>query len=493
MLKSIDHDFKGYLSDNSHAVSNTLMTILTKSFKPIIENAHKKFVRDNYSTVFKKVETDRLFEMGKSDVDSIYEKYFKKSLTRSESTKNFIKDCPKKQTLKRKSSFLIENNFIDKNDILKNPSNRNYLQILKTPKISLHDQFYEREKILYKNYEEKKNQMRTLFESKILSEMKPSPGITKGSQKIIEKKNLDKKPPLHLRSKELAEEKILKQKYIQKDLKRNSSINMFFNKTTFSGSLNSGENIKLNDTINNLNCNKNGFIFKNKSSKLVRSKSYNGKDFGDWLEINNRWNKLKESKKDSLKKINEEHAKDREEKSLTFKPIIDEKSKHIIELKNKNEDQEINIFDKLYNLNKKKNECIQNLQQKYKPTFKPSINKYPQFLNNNTINQTTKSFYLEKKEDEYEQIIPNIILNKNNDNTLASLYGKEKPQTRESIEFNKFLKEVEKNKFIHQNKRSNKKSKKEIEEFFCKMNKGMSPNYGLEINDIKFYNDIHKN
>ena len=59
---------------------------------------------------------------------------------------------------------------------------------------------------------------------------------------------------------------------------------------------------------------------------------------------------------------------------------------------------------------------------------------------------------------------------------------------KESNEFKNFKKEVESNFFVNQIKKNCKKSKKEIENFFFKMNKGRSPNYGLEINDIKFYN-----
>lgn len=493
---SMDYDSKGYLSDNSQTASDNLLNILTKSFKPIIETAHKKFVRDNYSTVVKKVETDRLSMMGKSDMDLIFEKYFKKSLTRSQSTKSLKNNSPKKQAIKRKSSFLIENNIIDKKDILSNPCNKNFINITKTRDISVHKEFYEREKMYNKNYEDKKNQMRSQFERKILSELKPSPGIAKGSQRIIEIKNLDKRLPLYLRFKELAEEKTLKKKSMQKDFKRDSSNKMFNDRNTYNlfGKLTSAENnSNSNISINNFNSNTSGLIIK-AASQMIRSKSYNGKDFGHWLETNKKWQKMKEFKTENLKNTFDKLSKEKEDENITFKPSISKNSMNLAELKKKNEHEEdTNIFDKLYDLNDKKKEYIQNLQLKYKPTFRPNINKYPQLLNNNAVNQTTKSFYLEEKEDEYEQMVSKIELKEEKNNSVRSMTKKDKPRRKESIEFNKFQKEVEKNKFIMDNKKNYKKSKKEIEEFFSKMNKGMSPNYGLEINDIKFYNDIHKN
>ena len=486
------YDSKGYISDNNQKATDNLINILTKSFKPIIETAHKKFVRDNYSTIVKKVQTDRLSMMGKSDMDLIYEKYFKKSLTRSQSTRSFNKNSPKKQPLKRKNSFLVENNIIDKRDILDNPCNKNCINISKTPDVSMQKEFYEREQMHSKNYEEKKNQMRTQYEKKISSELKPSPGIAKGSQRIIENKNLDKRLPLYLRFKELAEEKNYKMKSIQKDLKRDSSSNILNNRNTLLGKVTSADYNNYNNSINNLNSNTSGSYIK-AASDMVRSKSYNGKDFGDWLETNKMWKKMKETKTENFRDTLEKIIKEKEDKIITFRPSINEKSRHFAELKKKNEHEVTNIFDRLYVLNDKKKEYIQNLQHKYKPTFKPNINKYPQFPNSNTVHQTTQSFYLEEKEDEYNITVSNVEIKEKKDNSSKNVPKNNKPRRKGSLEFNKFQDELEKNKFILQNKMNYKKSKKEIEEFFCKMNKGMSPNYDLEINDIKFCNDSHKN
>ncbi len=477
-----EHDLKEYFSDICQKKSNNLIEILTKSFKPIIETAHKKFVRDNYSTVVRKVETDRLSTMGKSDMDFIYEKYFKKSLTRSQTSKSLKMNSSKKKPIKRQGSFLIENNIIDKKDILKNPCNKKYIQICKSPDISIYNEFYEREKQLKINYDEKKNLRRSNLENKILNELKPIHVIAKGSQKIIEKNNLDKRPPLHLRFKELAEEKTYNNQSIQKDLKKNSLSKIFKSGNTLYGKLTFAEN---NNPNNNFNSNTSGLNF-NAAPGIIRSKSYNGKDFGDWLETNKKWYKMKVSKTENLKIAYENLAKKEEEKNITFNPSIGEKSKNLAELIKKNDNEFTNIFDKLYVSNHKKKEYIQNLQQKYKPTFKPIINKYPQFLNNNTVNQTTKSFYLEEKEDEYEEMLSNIHLKDRKDNYNKIIPQNDKPRKKELFECNKVQKEVANNKFTMQNKKNLKKSKKEIDEFFYKMNKGTSPNYGLEINDIKF-------
>jgi len=484
--KSSEQEHNSYLTDNSQAMSKHVINILTNSFKPIIENAHKKYIKDNYTPIVKKVETDRLLLTGKrSEMDMIHEKYFRKSFSKSPSPKRSPrKSLSKKEPIKKRHSFLVENQIIDKKDILNNPCNRNYINICTTvEEDNENKEFYEREQSYKKKNEEKIIKMRAMHENKMINELKSAPEIAKGSQKII-KKNYLHRPPLHERFKEVAQEKTLKIKAIQKELKREYSANSMNKNSAIE------EKYNTNISINQFNSN-NSAINIRSSSGLSRSRSYHGKDFGNWLENNKKWNKLKESKTETKKIMLENLTKEAEDK-LSFNPIINEKSEYIANLKNQNENPNINIHDKLYSLHSKKKEYIQNLEQKYKPTFKPHVNKFPQFLQNNSTNPTNKSYFIEEKEDNYA----NFALNtneKNKNDFIKPTSKKDKLVRKESLEFRKFQKDVEDNFYVHKNKRKYTKTKKEIEEFFSKMNKGVSPNYGLEINDIKFYNEIHKN
>jgi len=507
------------MSENTFSKQNNYFDILTKSFRPLIDQAYKEYVKEKYIPIVNKIDSDRSQIAGiKTDMELLYEKFFKKS--NSNSPKRSPRKNPiNKKQIKKKQSFLLENNIIEKKDIYNNPCNKKYIRICKTPDASIvrKKEFYERELIFKKNKETKNNQLRHEFESKALSELKPSPGIISESKKILEKNNLIERSPLHMRYKDIFEEKKIKLKSMQRNLNRDNSANSIIPFNTFNNTiLNNNHSKKLNtQEDNNYNINYNSNISTNNYNSNIsiknnntnhnransslginRSRSYNKKEFGNWLESNNKWNKIKEAKTENLKNMYEKMKKENEDKNTKFSPAIDENSQYIAKQKNQNDNLNLNIYDKLYSLHAKKKENIQNLQQKYKPSFKPNINKFPQYLPNNSNNPNiTKSFYIEEKEDDYANFISGVKNIK-----LKTDYSSTKPSSKydkilskENIEFRKFKKEVEKNHYVIENKKSCRKSKKEIEDFFLHMNKGISPNCGLEINDIKFYNEIQKN
>lgn len=513
-------EFHSYITDDEQKKANNLFDILTRSFRPIVDSAYKKYLKDQYAEIVHKVETERLQVTGKkSEFEKIYERLFKKSLTKNfkksksqiknsnNNNNNLTNSASKTNAFKRQQSFLIENKIINKKDILNNPCNQNLLRICHTPDstVSRKKALYDREILMQKAYEDKKTKMRIENEQKTLSELKPFPGMNLESQRIIaQNAHLEERAPLHLRSTEVLQQKSLRLKSLCSELKREySAKSIGKTKSLSSNNLNLMENIrdnranincKANYSTNNINANiylNNNYNTYNNIKSLSRARSANAKDFNEWLDSKHLWLKNKESKTQDMRNAFINLRKEMEEKYTTFTPSIDAKSEFIAKLKSENENSNKKIYEKLYGLKNLKKEKIQILQQKYKPTFKPNVNKFPQYLLNNSTNQTT--FFVEEKEDDYANFALSAK-SKGANNNKTDFSGttrtgsKINRKSRESNEFGKFKKNVENNFYLDKNKRNYKKSQKEVEEFFSKMNKGQSPNLVLEVEDIKFYN-----
>lgn len=504
---------KNYNTSEHHSnKSNHLINILTNSFKPIINSAYKMYMKDNYSETINKIQNDRSLLMGKkSEMDLIHENYFRKSFwTYNQSPRKSPKKSPRKSPRKspkkclinetepiliKKNSYLIENNIINKQDIIKNPCNKNVPINNTTDESSHEDYFYKQEKMWKELYDEKKNEMKTNVDKNILKELKPTPGIDEGSKKIIINNKLDQRLPIYLRYKELTEEKFYKRQSLSKSIEKQhdkdyNSVNFKAFKSYNNKALNLDS---INTTIaNDLNTsNNNEFRL---SISLPRCKSFNSKNTAKWINEKNNWLKHKNGKIEERKNIFEKLAKERQERALTFTPVIDNKSKHIANLKNQHENPGLNVYKKLYSMQNKKKEKIQSLQEKYKPTFKPKVNKFPNYFSNKTVSQMTKSFYIEEKEDDYANFIANIK-NKSKNEGASTRTGSKSEKLLKIVNSNDFIKKKNNDEGIISNpkKKNYKKSKKEVEEFFFSLNQGKTTNNRLEIEEIKFYNDIQKN
>jgi len=502
-----DFNNNSYFSDNGRSRSDNHLNIIINSFKPLVEKAHKQYVKDNYSKVVQKLENERSqFIQKKSDLEMIYEKYFNSSVPKlyHKPKQNKLKKIQtNKLPLKRKESFLIENKIIDKNDIFNNPCNR-YTRICYTPEITTHKRtsFFEKEQNYQKMYEAKKDEMRRRAEKKLFSQFKASPGIFSGSMKIIQKNHLHQRLPLHLRGKELIEEKNLKIKSMEKSLKREYSAKILSKKNNF---MENNLNLKddINYSSNNLNINyntnystnpyfSNDIANKNLTVKcndeFARSKSYNSKDLAFWLDSNKNWLQRKEAKIENMKNLSQSIAREKEEKSTTFQPLIDKKSEYIAYFKKEQESPNKNIYDKLYSLHSKKKEKIQNLQMKYTPNFKPVINKFPKYLQNNSLqNQITKSLSIEEKDEDYVNFSSKAKANKSKSDisgTTRPASKNERVVCKESSDFDKFKKDVENSYYVNKNRNNFKNSKKEVEQFFLKMNEDYVNNINKQYSNL---------
>ena len=264
--------------------STDTIKVLTNSFKPLIEKAYSIYNKDNFNNVLKKIESNRtLLVSGKSEFDLIQQKYFRNNFSNSNSPiKSPLKSHNRRSSIKiitpirdadkKRKSFLIENKIINNKDVLNNPCNRNLLRICKTPD-NPYNKFFEKETNFKFLIKQKTDDLRKNIEQKELDKLKPSPGIGKGSIKILKKQFLDQTPPLYLRFKQVAEEKNIKIQNIKKNLTRENSNNIFYD-------TNNKNTIHNNDTsILSNNSNNKGF---------GRSKSFNGKEFNCWLETRNR-------------------------------------------------------------------------------------------------------------------------------------------------------------------------------------------------------------
>ena len=501
-IKNNDGDLKNYFTENSKKINNKNIEILTKGFTPVINKAYSKYVYDKYIPVINKIENEHKKNIGlKSEIEIMHEKYFRKSLSRPNS--------PKKKTLDKKeikNSYLIENKIITKNDILTNPCNRNLIRLCKTPPTKkTYNDYYEKEISMKYLADQRKTDFKYQLEKLELQTLKPFPGVDKGSQKIIKEKALDQRPPLYIRFDQVKEEKNLKVKLLQKNLNREYSL--ILQKSKYSNNLenyrshpnknkspqNFSNNNPNNISLYNIKTKNVGNFsdndFKNNNSKtLTRSKSFNS-----WIENNKKWEYKKNAKKEEHKYKLEQVKLNNESIYTTFNPKINYKSDYIANLKNINEHPGSNVFDKLFNSQNYKKVKIQNLQKILKPSFMPKINKFPKYLLNNTTNQFTKSFYVEEKDDYTNYFGSAKTKSKNDALSTRDVSKKDIYIRKESKEFKNFKNEVEKNHYVNLNKRNCKKSKREVEEFFKKLSKGTTTNYALEINDIKFYNEIHKN
>lgn len=436
-----------------------LTKIFSDSFKPLIDSALKKYSDDNYKPIIKKIDEKRLQALGKkSEFEIIQEKFFRK---------NSISNSPKgkkEPRIQKKTSFLIENNIINKNEIMTIPDNKKFVSLIKA-ETSTEKEFYEREKNLMETYNNRKEKLRTLREEKELEEMKNVPKIDSKSIKILKENNLDNRKPIYLRSEEIKEEKRMKIISLKKEIERER------NYTTITTQNNSYNKLKSND-ISNIDYNSNNSKLytspyetghkRSLSSNADRAKSNN---FSTWYKQKEIWNENKKKKTEHLKAQRNKENLNQELKETTFAPNIDDKSRNMILSKNE-EEQNLTIFDKLYNLKENKKEKIQLLEQKYKPIFKPKINKNNNIFSTSSILNTRsmRSFYIEEKENDYI-------------NFESDYKNKESRITNDKNKTNGNLYDTYSNGKKNTNgNRQSTKDNKAMEEYFSRISKDYSPN-----------------
>ena len=215
--------------------------------------------------------------------------------------------------------------------------------------------FYEK-KVSEKKVKEKKLELhRKKIEDEARNRTKPQ--INAESKKIMDKKQGFVKP-IYQRAKEIEETK----KNKIDSLKR---------------------------TQEEKNAKKEEEVFKSKI--LSNNKQFDEKVFLNWRNKTLEWEtklkqKIHNQKDDLLKQEVEKHSK-------YYRPNIDKKSENIH--KSKNENENISVHDKLYNMkDDKQNKLMQKIVDSF-PEFKPKINKkYPNYFqknkeNNNNVNQVT--------------------------------------------------------------------------------------------------------
>ena len=145
-------------------------------------------------------------------------------------------------------------------------------------------------------------------------------------------------------------------------------------------------------------------------------KSFNERDWNNFIENQDYWNKQKYLKKKAI-----ELMREKIEVKVNHKPKINRNSKKIVNNIRKNKENEEDIYDKLYNdfnfLQEKKKLKICNSM----PSFKPIINKgIKKNMFKNSISNNNNNFYNNKNiEKQIESIIQKKIKNiKKNNNKL---------------------------------------------------------------------------
>jgi hypothetical protein len=315
--------------------------------------------------------------------------------------------------------------------------------------------------------------------------------------------------------------------YEIKGLKRSNSTNLYYNSNN-----NNEDNLNINSNTNEKNKNSNN----NNNSITMSNSNINNNNFNTWYKEKENWNNKKFKKIQSLKEQKKEEIYSLDSKENTFTPIIDKNSKKILSNKinnnksnkksnninyntsnskqqsaayensnKKKEKEEVEekekekssptIFEKLYSLNSAKKEKIKILEQKYKPNFKPVINKLNFFNESSNLGigfcgKTMKSFCIEDKDDDFINFeselknkkiksiasIPNNNVNINNDKgNLNNLKSNESDNNNNLNNKNFFRNKEEKNRY------------------YARFSKGFSPNKDLIIkDDLRFINDLKK-
>ena len=212
--------------------------------------------------------------------------------------------------------------------------------------------FYDKQLLEKKEHEKKYEKIRKKREDEIRNRAKPV--INEESKKIMEKKHGFVKP-IYQRAKDVEESKKNKISMMKKNIEEKIAQ-------------------KEEEEIH-----KSKFLMKNKNLH------YNEKEFSDWRDHQIDWEKNKNKK---IQNIKEDYQKQHlESVSKFYHPVIDKNSENLAKSKNANtKENNVNVFQKLYNLNEEKHKKLLQKTIDAIPDFKPSINKkIPNYIRNKNI------------------------------------------------------------------------------------------------------------
>jgi hypothetical protein len=250
-----------------------------------------------------------------------------------------------------------------------------------------------------------------------------------------------------------------------------NTINNYYSNNTIN---NNNSIININSSSHNNNFNLNPYEIKSlKKSNSMNfnlnndnkndNEDNNNNNFNTWYNEKEKWNNKKIKKLQSLKAQKTKEKFSMDFKESTFTPNLIKINKKFLSnkinnnnnnntigcysnKKNEKEKSPSTIFEKLYSLNSAKKEKIQILEQKYKPNFKPIINKINFFNESSNLgigfcekNMKIKSFCIEDKDEDFLNFESdlknrkiksiNSMNNINNDNN-NNLFFKNKEQKR---------------------------------------------------------------
>ena len=255
--------------------------------------------------------------------------------------------------------------------------------------------FYEKQMLEKKENEKKYEKIRKRKEEEIIKRAKPI--INEESKKIMDKKQGFVKP-IYQRAKEIEEIKnkklvIMKKTIDEKKAKKDEDELL-------------------------------------KSKFVIKNKHFNEKEFTEWRNHTLDWENQKKKKIDDQKEKNKKSQL--ETTSKFYHPNIDKRSEDLVN-KSKviNANENISVFDKLYNNNEEKQKKLLQKAIESLPGFKPTINKnVPSYIRNkpqiNYVNYTTEYF-----NDKYSKQASNhkytnsieIPLNKSNNQDYKNVYN----------------------------------------------------------------------
>lgn len=358
------------------------LNFLKNQIQPLINFAQNKYINDSITNMLQNKSLEKYFLAhdkniitqktlsSNSIIDNSDSFPYKNNLLEVDTFQN--KHSPKNKSLKGKlknnSSTAIYNdnlnlNYWDKmfKEINLNENQKNFIAQNKTSTL-FNNSMLKNEQI----FSEKKKQNIAKLKYKILDEekknYKSTPGIDKGSMKIINKKFKNKKP-LYERYEEVKNEKNTKILNKKKECIRNNSARNLSSKFYNDRILNN-EMETFDDRITNIN----SFTKEN--------------NFDAWLRSNEQWQVKKNQKFLNLKKSLDEEKLKLEES--TYTPRIDKISDIIAVTKNFNEYPGMETYEKLYRMKEVKIHHHKMLLEKNKPSFNPVINNYiPKYFNSN--------------------------------------------------------------------------------------------------------------
>jgi hypothetical protein len=196
--------------------------------------------------------------------------------------------------------------------------NEKFIKYLKNKK---YNSFYEKEKVLKQLSNNEKDKMRRDIKHTGLKEIRPSPGLTQSTVRLVQNGNLDNR-------------KTLERLTTRKKAK-----------------------VMEGSTLNR------------SDMDMGREKSDSGCDFNKWLKTNTYWYHYKDFKIDRMRQMEEDIRNDNQDDDLYFQPKINRTSKRLAS------SIETPICDRLHSSNAFKDERRKQLCDKYTPSFTPQTNK----------------------------------------------------------------------------------------------------------------------